>query len=406
MKKRYCIVGAGVRCRAMFVLRLTKPYADTVDFVGVYDNNKLRSKHFQDYVGQGLTIYDDFDKMLDTEKPDAVIVTTKDNTHHEYVVRALEKGYDVICEKPISNTFERCLAIRDAEKKSGKKVITTFNCRFMPYFLEIKKLIKSGVIGRPLHVSLDHFLNYQGGGNYFHRWHRYMENSQGMLLHKSTHDFDIVNWFLEDEPKKVTAVANRVFYGDAGTSYGERCYTCTKTDCPARKETSEFLKEFYIDNEHEDGSIIDTCSFDKRTDICDNYSVSVEYKGGAILSYSLNLFSIDQGHRFSITGTKGMIRFYTGHRAEGEEHTHSVIKVLFPNGKTEVIKIPMINDDHGGGDAKLIHAMFSGEEFNDEFNQQAGSYDGVVSAMIGIGANESIKTGKVIDLTEQLNQLK
>ena len=406
MKKRYAIVGAGTRCLAMFVERLYKDYADTVEFVGVYDTNKLRSKYFQDKLDGNLAIYYDFDQMLDEAKPDAVLVTSVDSTHHEYIVRALEKGCDVLSEKPITNTFERCLAIREAEKKSGKKVVTTFNCRFMPYFLEIKKIIKSGAIGRVLHVSLDHFLDKVHGGSYFTRWHRYMQYSQGMLLHKSTHDFDIVNWFLEDEPKKVTAVANRIYYGDESKCFADRCSKCDKPDCESRIGTEGFFKEFYIDCEGEDGYIADTCAFKPDTDICDNYSVSVEYNGGAILSYSLNLFSYDEGHRFTITGEKGMINFYIGKRAEGEEKDYTIINILYPDGKTERIKQPRNNHMHGGGDERLIKMLFSGIEIEDTYNQCAGSYDGFSSAMIGIGANESIKTGKVINLTEKLNKLK
>lgn len=406
MKKRYVIVGAGTRCLAMFVERLLADYKEIAEFVGVYDVNNLRSEYYKKIVGEGLNIYDDFDKMLDTEKPDAVFVTSVDSSHHEYIVRSLEKGYNVYSEKPITNTFERCKAIRDAEKKSGKKVITTFNCRFMPYFLEIKKIIKSGKIGKVLHVSLDHFLDRVHGASYFMRWHRMMENSQGMLLHKSTHDFDIVNWFLKDEPKTVTAVGNRIFYGDKQKQFGERCSTCKNLECPSRIGTDGFFKEFYIDNEHIDGYIADKCAFAPDSDICDNYSVSVEYNSGAILSYSLNLFSFDEGHRFTITGEKGMINFYIGKRAEGEEKDLTVIKILFADGKSEEVKLPRNNHMHGGGDERLVQMLFSGKTFEDEFNQCAGSYDGFTSAMIGIGANESMKTGKIVDLTDKLNKLK
>ena len=137
--KRYVIVGASVRCYMMFVMNLVERYQDTVEITGVYDVNKTRCQVFKDKIGAGCTIYEDFEEMLDKEKPTAVIVTTIDSVHHEYIVRALDKGYDVISEKPITNTFEGCLQIREAEKRSGKSVKVTFNCRFMPYFYQLKK---------------------------------------------------------------------------------------------------------------------------------------------------------------------------------------------------------------------------------------------------------------------------
>ena len=101
-----------------------------------------------------------------------------------------------------------------------------------------------------------------------------------------------------------------------------------------------------------------------------------------------------------------MINFYIGKRAEGEEKDYTIINILYPDGKTERVKQPRNNHMHGGGDERLIKMLFSCVEIEDEFNQCAGSYDGFSSAMIGIGANESIKTGKVVDLTEKLNKLK
>ena len=184
--KKYVIVGASVRCYMMFVTRLVENYADEAKITGVYDINKTRCKVFRDKIGDGCTIYDDFDTMIDTERPDAVIVTTVDSVHHEYIVRALDKGYDVISEKPLTNTFERCKEIRDAEKRSGHNVTVTFNCRFMPYFYELKKVVSSGRIGKPLAINYEYCLTRWHGGDYFKRWHRLMRYSQGMLLHKSS----------------------------------------------------------------------------------------------------------------------------------------------------------------------------------------------------------------------------
>ena len=144
--KKIAIVGAGFRCYKMFVENLTRDYSDTVEFVGVYDVNRVRSEFISKRAGKNCKIFDSFGKMLDTAKPDVVLVTAVDSVHHEYIVSALEKGFDVVSEKPITNTFERCSAIREAERKAGKNVTVTFNTRFMPYFSEMKSLIMQGRI--------------------------------------------------------------------------------------------------------------------------------------------------------------------------------------------------------------------------------------------------------------------
>lgn len=401
--KRYVIVGAGVRCYGAFVKNLTEHFKESVRLVGVYDVNKIRSNEFKKVIGKECTVYDDYDTMLDTEKPDAVIVTTVDSVHHEYIVRALDKGYDVISEKPVTNTFERCLAVREAEKRSGRKVTVTFNCRFMPYFAQIKSAIKENGIGKILAVNYEYCLNRWHGGDYFKRWHRMMKNSQGMLLHKSTHHFDLANWLIGDEPARVTALGNRVYYGNEQKSHAERCSRCPKAnECEsAKSQTAELDEILYFNAEKEDGYIRDKCCFLPDSDILDNMSVSVAYKNGAILTYSLNLFSQHEGFRLVITGENGVLIAST---FDDDKKDENVITVLKKDGAQE-LKFDKAEGTHSGGDIRMLSMIF-GEETGDPLGQLASSYDGFVSAMIGVAANESIKSGKTVELAEYLNKLK
>ena len=406
--KRIVIVGAGYRCMTMFVDNVLRDYKDTVEFVGVYDTNRVRSNFISKRVGKNCKVFDSFDKMLDETKPDIVLVTCVDSFHHEYIVRALEKGYDVLSEKPITNTFERCLEIRNAEKKAKKKVTVTFNCRFMPYFVEIKKIVSEGRIGKPLAMNYEYCLNREHGGDYFQRWHRRKEYSEGMLLHKSTHHFDLVNWIIDDTPRLVTGLGNRVFYGDIKKSYAARCSECKNTSCETYKAIGDSrypdaaaFKELYFDAEKEDGYIRDKCAYLPDTDICDNMSVSVLYEKGALLSYSLNMFSQREGAAITITGEKGVLLANWG-LDKGDKN---VITLLLSGGRQEVISFDKDKTSHAGGDSRLLSMIF-GNVKDDPLNQSASSYDGFTSAMIGIAANMSIESGKTIDLKEYLDKLK
>ena len=307
--KRFAIVGASHRCLGMFVRGLEDMRGKTLEFVGIYDPNRTRCEVFRKEVGDCLTIYSDFDQMMKTEKPDGVIVATTDNAHAEYVVRTLEYGVDVYCEKPLTNTFENCLAIREAEKKSGKKVYVTFNCRFMPYFAKLKELVRSGVIGKIHSINYEYVLNRWHGGDYFKRWHGMMEVSQGMLLHKSTHHFDVINWLLEDEPVSVTAMGIKSFFGNPEMCHAFRCSECERTaECESFKSQSGPMdKALYFDAEHEDGYIRDRCAHRPETDIYDNMSVSVLYKKGTLLTYTLTLFAMKEGYNMTLVGDKGML---------------------------------------------------------------------------------------------------
>ena len=406
--KRIAIVGASMRCYAMFVDRVKKVIPDDVKFVGVYDINMGRSKVLKEYIGDDCTIYDDFEMMLDAEKPDGVLVTTRDDTHHDYVIRALNKGYDAYSEKPLTNTFERCLAIRDAEKKSGKMVTTTFNCRYMPYLEHIKELVMSGTIGKVYSMNYEYALKRTHGGDYFKRWHRLMEHSQGMLLHKSTHHLDVANWIIDSEPRYVTALANRVHYGDAGEYRAERCTKCPHSDkCQSYvydEANENILKKFYYDNEAEDGYIRDRCAFTPDADINDNYSVSVMYQNGALLTYTLQMASMHEGYNITITGEKGVIIASKWSPAEND-NGKDIIKLVTYGGKTEILEYERPTGCHDGADDRLIKMLFNGYE-SDPLNQCAGSFEGVVSAMVGIAGNMSIKEGKTIDLKPFIDKLR
>ena len=404
-KKRYVIVGASSRCRDMFLVNLVEKFADEVEITGVYDTNVKRSEHFKAIAGDQMTVYDDFEKMLDAEKPDAVLVTTTDKYHHEYICRALRKGYNAISEKPITTNYANCIEIAKAVSETGKGVATTFNCRFMPMFAKMKEILMSGKLGNLLNINYEYFLNRVHGGDYFKRWHSDMENSGGMLVHKSTHHFDIINWFLEDEPVKVSALGNKVYYGDVNKSFGERCSTCPKAkQCPSYEDLSNtYEKDFYFGAEHLDGYIRDKCCFLNHSNIYDSMSVSVQYSKGTMLTYGLNLFSIKgEGWRMVITGDKGVMVVDTFAQDVPEKHK---INLYLEGGERQVILFPKGTGTHAGGDERLLAKLF-GNDKTDELHQCADYMAGLVSAMIGICGNESIATGKTIDVKERIDYLK
>lgn len=402
--KRMVIVGAGFRCYHMFAKSIRDRFSDRCKLVGVCDPNYKRAQIYIDTIDKDMKYYDDFDKMLEEQKPDAVLVTTPDGLHHKYIIKALNAGIDVYTEKPLTNTREKCEAIREAEKKSGKKVTITFNCRFIPYFAKVKEILGTGIIGKPLFINYDYHLNFTHGGDYFKRWHRMMENSGGMLVHKSTHHFDVMNWMLNDDPESVVALANRVYYGNDDRPHGERCLQCeykkTCTSFDWYDDDKDDIMLLYFGAEDVDNYHRDHCVFKPDTDIYDNMSVSVQYKSGAIMAYTLHMFSTDEGFRITISGTKGRIEF--GNLSS--TGSGSIIKIITDDGVVQTVTVPQGTGYHAGGDDNMLD-MFFGDK-PDPLGQCSTSYDGIKSAMMGIAANESIKSGKRIDLTEFLSKIK
>ena len=131
---------------------------------------------------------------------DRVIITSPDFTHAELIVRALDAGADVVVEKPLTIDPDGTRRIAEAVEQTGRQVVVTHNYRYSPRNSALKELIKSGAIGTPLSVTFEWVLDTAHGADYFRRWHRDKTNSGGLLVHKASHHFDLVNWLLSDCP--------------------------------------------------------------------------------------------------------------------------------------------------------------------------------------------------------------
>jgi predicted dehydrogenase len=384
----------------MFAIPLVEQFADVAKIVGVYDSNYKRAQLLQHKCGDSFPAFTSFEDMVTQAKPDIVIVTTIDSYHHVYIIKAMEMGCDVITEKPMTIDEEKCNAILEAEKRTGRKVTVTFNMRYRPFIVRIKELLKQGSIGQILNVHFEWFLDTDHGADYFRRWHRKKENSGGLLLHKSTHHFDFINWLLEEEPVEVSAFGSLRFYGPTRDERGVRCLTCEYTDTcefyyDIAKDTR--IRELYLDTEDVDAYYRDQCVFSEEIDIEDSVSLNARYSGGALMSYSLTAYSPYEGFKLAINGSEGRLEAETFHGAVGPFAGEDVNRLRIYNREQEEItfKIPVAEGAHGGGDKRLLRMLFRGG-LPDPLHQQASSWDGVLSNAIGFMANKSIKEGRSI----------
>lgn len=404
--KKYAIVGTGSRGYQMYAKAIVERYADVARLAGLCDPNPARCAYVQSQLSPEIPTFTDFDAMMQQVKPDVVIITTIDRYHAEYIRRTFAYGCDVICEKPLAIDDAMCRDIIDAEREYGRQVTVTFNCRFMPFFARVKSMLKDRPLGDILSVDFEWLLDTSHGADYFRRWHRRMENSGGLLVHKATHHFDIVNWFLEQDPQTVAANGTLRYYGPNREQQGERCLTCAHRDtCDLSYGDMEipYIKHLYFEAEHCDHYYRDSCLFADEIDIYDNMSLSVRYSGGALLTYSLNAHSPYEGWRMAINGTGG--RMEISQTMTGLDADDPLEHVFIYNREGERIAYDFRKGigTHGGGDEKLLRMLLRGEE-QDPLGQFAGSRDGVMSAMIGIAANASIREGRVVSIQSLLGR--
>ncbi|MBQ9939419.1 MAG: Gfo/Idh/MocA family oxidoreductase [Oscillospiraceae bacterium] len=413
MKKKYVFAGASQRMLGMFALPMKNEFANEVELCGVYDINPGRA----DYVAKRceMPAFYDFDEMLNTVKPDVVLVTTVDAYHSDYIIRSLEAGCDVVTEKPMTIDAKRCKDILDAEKKSGHKVTVTFNYRYAPFTTKIKEIIDSGILGDVFSVHfewlLDRNMSYGAHGtSYFRRWNSRMAKSGGLLVHKSTHHFDMINWWIGQKPMKVSAFGKLNLYGAEGSKKyadgmrGTNCRNCEFADkCQFYYKLSDFEKEFYAANEDKDGYIKDNCIYADDIDIYDTMSLNVSYDNGTMMTYSLNATCAYEGWRVAINGSKGRLEAFLPETGPEVNPVYDAIKFYDLQGNVTEYRVTKAKGGHGGGDVRLRKMLFL-ENVPDPMGHAAGTMAGAESIMIGAAANVSIKEGRIVDIWELLGE--
>ena len=401
--KRCVVVGTGHRGINSYINPIAVGHlSDVACIVGVYDKVKARAELCSKEYGN-FPVYDDFEYMLSDAKPDFVIVTTDDSSHHDYIIRALEMGYDVVSEKPMTNSREKALRILDAEKRTGHKVRVTFNMRYMKPFADFKKVIMGGVIGDVRHVDFMWLLDRDHGADYFRRWHRYIKNTNSLLIHKSTHHFDVVNWIIGNKrPKSVFAHCYLDFYGKNGEFRGECCHKCEYIDkCKFYMDIKSvpFYEKYYYSIEEVSGYYRDGCVFAEDIDIFDRMALNVSYEDGATMNYSLVAYSPDEGCKISLMGTKGRAEFELMLSGPYKSDV-TKIRIIDLDGKETLIETSQEKGAHGGADNHLRDDIFRGNDGDDVLGRFADSYAGYLSLAIGDMAVMSNRLGREVNIDE------
>ena len=418
-RPRYAIVGTGARSY-LYLRALTGDHAEDGELVGVCDLNPGRLARAAGWAaerGVAASAYgpEDFTRMLRETGAERVIVTTPDFTHADYIVAALEAGVDVVTEKPLTIDAASCRRIFAARRASGRSVRVAFNYRYSPPRTLVKQVLMSGAIGPVTAVDFEWRLDTVHGADYFRRWHRNKANSGGLLVHKATHHFDLINWWLGATAATVRARGRRAFYrpetadalGLAGR--GERCAGCTVFDaCRLKLDLagSRGLTALYADNEGHDGYVRDRCVFSPEIDIEDTMQAQITYENGVVANYLLNAYDAAEGYRVVFHGERGVLtlttveRPYLGEdgrpvRPAPAEASSVVLQPLF--GRPLSLVIPKAEGGHGGGDRVLLDDLFR-DSGPDPFGRAADERGGAWSALVGIAANASIASGEEIRL--------
>lgn len=401
-RRRIALVGTGHRGTGMWGKELMAGWREHVEIVALCDLNSLRAENARRLIGTNAPIFTDVDAMLAQMQPDTVIVCTRDDTHDEIIIKALEAGANVVSEKPMTTTAAKCAAILAAEKRTGKRVDVTFNYRFAPTARRIKELLDAGTIGEVTQVDFHWYLDTRHGADYFRRWHARAEYSGSLFVHKATHHFDLVNWYLGTEPVEVFARGSLRNYGRNGPFRGKRCSDCAHTaECSYffDYKADPWLKELYDAPGGVDGYARDGCVFDEKINIYDTMAATVTYASGALLSYSLNAYLPIEGHHIAFNGKKGRIELRQYEAQAFDTPPYDEIVIMHNFGPVERIRVEHAGGGHFGGDDRLRNLLFKPGQ-SDPLGQRAGTRAGALSMLTGVAALESVRQGRAVTIAE------
>lgn len=429
---RYAIVGTGARAQ-MFARALVKHG----ELVALADPNPARVTALRRRVTEAgapdPAAYDvsDVADMIARERVDTLVVCSVDATHDEHIVTALHAGCAVVTEKPMTIDVPRCRRILEAVRRTGGSVQVAFNYRFHPVHEQVKALLAAGEIGEIGSVHFEWLLDVRHGADYFRRWHRDRANSGGLLVHKSTHHFDLVNWWLDTAPARVSAEGQLFFYGESGARHGYARDYHRAHGSPAavgdpfalHLAANPALAELYLEAERYDGYQRDLNVFAPGVSIEDDAAVLVRYRSGASMSYHLTAYAPWEGYRVAFNGSRGRLELdvtesdhvapgvagaVKGHSAalHGEHAAAESggVSLRLRRFWQPPVELPVAEHDregHGGADARMTAVLFGGEP--DPLARSATALDGARSLLTGLAANESIATGRSVTVDDLLD---
>lgn len=424
--KKIVICGLSNRAMGMFIEPILTDFAHENKIVGLLDSDQRRIELCKESFPELMTIptyeAEQFNQMINETNPDTVIVTSRDDTHIDYILQGLEHNLTIITEKPMVTTAIDAARVIEAEQRSKGKVIVTFNYRYNAFHRKIKELILEGKIGRVTSVDLNWYIDTYHGASYFKRWNRNRAYSGGLSIHKSSHHFDLVNWWLNQKPEEVFAYGALNYYGKNGElnpspADNRYCGTCQeKHNCQyymrwSNRRNTMAVKDDHIKADNIEKSAAnytdyrpDACIFDREISIEDTYAAVVRYNQGAMLNYSVNFSAPYEGYRLAINGTKGRIE-------STEYHEPSRIPFPFPKqtieyyplfGSKETIRVVQNEGSHGGADPLLQEDLFLGDDPARPYPILAGAEAGAYSIAVGEGVWRSSKENKPFRISELL----
>lgn len=403
------LIGAGGRGKEIYA-RYALDYPNEIKFVAVAEPNEHKRNEFAKLhkLSEDM-IFTTWEELLDKPKfCDAVFICTQDRMHFEPTLKAMEKGYDLLLEKPMSNSLQECIRVIEESKKRNVSITVAHVLRYTPFFKKLKTIIDSRIIGDVVNINLNENVGY------FHYAHSYVrgnwnnsETSSPMILAKSCHDMDILVWLVGKKPLKISSFGSLKYFNEKHAPEGseERCLDCAvEYECPYSA-----LKTYLVDSTEWPVSVISTdlsiegklkalkegpygkCVFRSDNNVVDHQVVNVQFEDDITAGFTMSGFTSEMTRKIIIMGTLGEIT--------GDLDKNEITVKLFGGGEEQLIKVENLSGGHSGGDTGLMKHYT--RQLKDKAIEGLTSAEvSLLSHIMAFAAERSRLIGETIDLNE------
>lgn len=342
---------------------------------------------------------------------DAVILATMDKDHFGHAMAALDCGYDILLEKPISPDPRECMLIGQKAKELGRKITVCHVLRYTNFFSKLKEIVDSGELGRI--VAIEHSENV---GN-FHiahsfvrgNWRRSDETSP-IIMQKSCHDMDILTWLVDSEAKKIASFGSLRHFKEENAPEGSaaRCLQCRAADSCQYNAVRAYLPvrgswpaTLLGPDQSEEGILkaLETspygrCVYRCDNDVCDHQVTIIEFKNGVNVSFTLSGFTNRMCRNIKIMCEYGEINACDdGDQIEITRFNSNQVEQI---SKT-LIRTAQVEGFHGGGDSLLMEDFIRNLESGNAESKTTIERS-IESHIMAYAAELSRVTGRVVDM--------
>ena len=408
------LIGAGSRGRCYTDLMNDERF----DVVAVAEP----SDELRNYIKEKHNIPDEmcfntWEPLLDMPKmADLAIIATMDRLHYAPAMKAIELGYDMLLEKPISPKFKECVEIANAAKRNGVKILVCHVLRYSPFFMAIKQMIDENKLGRIMSI---HHAECVGNVHQSHSFVRgnwgNSDRSSSMILQKSCHDMDILQWLVGRPCINVHSFGSLTYFTEENAPEGAPDY-CNKT-CPEYNTCYYNAVKLYLEdennlwfrevstqktkpsNEDVENALRNTqygkCVYKCDNNVVDHQVVNLEFDDGTVASF--NMCAFNKGGRFiRLMGTDGEIY--------GCADTNTIEYYSFKTKEKEIIDAneKSVSDSivhgHGGGDSGIVNTLYDYLVNGYTGDQLSEIEISTKNHLIAFAAEKSRLEGRVINL--------